>query len=223
MSIKIDFLGHATFMLTSGEHRVLIDPFLTGNPKASTTADQLDPTAICITHGHADHMADAASIAKRTGATVYSAFEICEYLGEQGIENLEPGNPGGSIAAPFGHVSFTPAVHSSSFEGRYMGMPMGVVVELIGKRIYHLGDTGLFGDLKLIGDLHQPHAAIIPVGDRFTMGPAHAKVAAEMIGAPVAIPCHYGTWPLLVSDISAFTPDGIEVEALQPGASLTLE
>lgn len=223
MAVQIEFLGHATFMLSAGEHRVLIDPFLTGNPQAPVNADDVNPTAICITHGHADHMGDAAAIAKRTGATVYSAFEICEYLGEQGVEKLEPGNPGGVITTPFGHVSFTHAFHSSSFEGRYMGMPMGIVVEIGARRVYHLGDTGLFGDLKLIGQLHQPHAALIPVGDRFTMGPAHAKVAAEMIGAPVAIPCHYGTWPLLVSDISAFKPAGVEVRALKPGESMRID
>lgn len=222
MGVEINFLGHATFSIHSGDHRVLIDPFLTGNPQASTTAEDVEATTICITHGHADHMADAAAIAKRTNATVHSSYEICEYMGEQGIEKLEPSNPGGSVDAPFGAVHFTSAVHSSSFEGRYMGMPMGVVVEIAGTKIYHLGDTGLFGDLKLIGELYKPDVAIIPVGDRFTMGPEHGRIAAEMIGAKIAIPCHYGTWPLLVSDISAFTPAGVDVRNLQPGDTLTI-
>lgn len=220
MAIRIEFLGHATFLISDGTHRVLIDPFLTGNPRASVSADEVDCTHIVCTHGHDDHFADAAGIAKRTGATVYAGFELANRLGEDGVEKLEPGGPGGRIDAPFGFVAFTPAIHSSSSGGRYLGVAMGAVVNIGGVSIYDLGDTALFSDLKLMGELYRPRVALYPVGDRFTMGPEHATRAAEWVGAPIAIPKHYGTWPLLRSDISAFRPAGVEVRALEPGESI---
>lgn len=221
----IRFLGHSAFELTDGAHRVLIDPFLSGNPQAEAAgigADDLNPTAIAITHGHDDHTGDAASIATRTGATVYSSFEICNWLGGKGVETLEPGNPGGGIDAPFGRVDFTPAFHSSSSGGVYLGQPMGVVVSIGGARIYHAGDTALFSDMKLIKELYAPDVAILPAGDRFTMGPAHAKIAAEWIGARITIPCHFGTWPLLTSDLATFTPSGTDVRVLGAGESVEI-
>jgi L-ascorbate metabolism protein UlaG (beta-lactamase superfamily) len=222
MTVEIEFLGHATFLVRSGEHAVAIDPFLTGNPQATRAADGVECTHMVLTHGHADHMADAVPIAKRTGCTVFAANEICEYLGEQGIEKLEPQNPGGRVDAPFGFVAMTQAFHSSSYEGRYMGMPCGAMISIGGKTVYHAGDTALFGDMRLLGELYSPDVALLPVGDRFTMGPAHAAKAAELIGAPIAVPMHYGTWPLLTDDISAFRPNGVEVRALKPGETMTL-
>lgn len=223
MSITIEFLGHAGFVIEGGGTRLAIDPFLTGNPQAKKTADQIECDVIAVTHGHADHVSDVPSIAKRTGATVYGAFEVCNWLQEQGHEQLEPMNPGGRVVTPFGWVAFTQAFHSSSYEGRYMGQPMGVVVNIGGRTVYHLGDTALFGDLRLIGELYNPEVVMIPVGDRFTMGPAHGKVAAEMIGARIAIPMHYATWPLLTDDISVFKPQGVEVRALTAGEVMTLD
>lgn len=222
MGVTIEFLGHAGFLIDSGEHRIAIDPFLTDNPRAKKSAEEIDATHIVLTHGHADHVGDTVAIARRTGATVYAAFEICNYLGGQGVRALEPGNPGGRIQAPFGFVAFTQAFHSSSFEDRYMGQPCGVVVNAAGRTVHHLGDTALFGDLELIGRLYRPDVSCIPVGDRFTMGPAHGALAAEMIRPRVAVPIHYGTWPLLTSDISAFRPKGVEVRALEPGETLDL-
>ena len=216
MGITLTFLGHAGFLLDNGSQRVAIDPFLTGNPVATMKPGDISCQSIVLTHGHADHFGDVVAIAKANGATVYAAFEICEYLGEQGV-TCEPGNPGGKIDAPFGWVAFTQAFHSSSYNGRYMGLPCGVVVHLGGVTVYHLGDTSLFSDMKLLGEIYRPDIALIPIGDRFTMGPELATRAAEMIQPKVAIPIHYKTWPLLKQDTKGFEPKIVDVKVLAPG------
>jgi L-ascorbate metabolism protein UlaG (beta-lactamase superfamily) len=218
MAITFTFLGHAGFLMDDGSHAVAIDPFLTGNPVATLTADEIRCQAIVVTHGHGDHIGDTVTIAKANDATVYAPNEIAEYVSAQGCK-AEPGNPGGKIKGDFGWVAFTPAFHSSSFDGQYMGMPTGAVIHLGGVTVYHCGDTGLFGDMKLIGEIYRPDIAFIPVGDRFTMGPELGSMAAEMIKPRIAVPIHYGTWPLLVSDISEFKPKGVEVQIVQPGES----
>ena len=216
MGISITFLGHAGFLLSDGAHTVAIDPFLTDNPVATMKPDEVKCQSIVLTHGHADHLGDTVAIAKANGATVFGAFEIVEYMGEQEIKG-EPGNPGGKITADFGWVAFTQAVHSSSYEGRYMGMPCGAVVHMGGVTVYHLGDTGIFGDMKLLGEIYQPDIALVPTGDRFTMGPELATRAVEMIKPKVAIPMHYGTWPLLLPNPTGFEPKGVEVKEMEPG------
>ncbi len=218
MAVTLTFLGHASFLLNDGKRTVAIDPFLTDNPVATLKADDVQCKYIALTHGHADHMGDTVAIAKKNGATVYGAFEIYQYLTEQGV-TAEPANPGGKINTDFGWVAFTQAFHSSSYEGRYMGMPCGVVVNMGGVTVYHLGDTGLFSDLKLIGELYRPDIALIPVGDRFTMGPELGTKAAEFVKPKVAVPMHYATWPLLRPDASGFDPKGVEVKIMQPGDS----
>jgi L-ascorbate metabolism protein UlaG (beta-lactamase superfamily) len=218
MGITLTFLGHAGFLVGDGTHTVAIDPFLTGNPVATMKPEDVQCQFIVLTHGHADHFGDTVAIAKANGATVVAAFEIVEYLGEQGVQG-DPGNPGGKITTDFGWVAFTQAYHSSSYEGRYMGMPCGAVVHVGGVTVYHCGDTALFGDMKLIGELYQPDVALVPIGDRFTMGPELATRAAEWINPKVAVPIHYATWPLLVGDASGFTPKGVDVKILEPGES----
>jgi len=218
MAITITFLGHAGFTLDDGSTVVAIDPFLTGNPVATKKPEDIKCQYVVLTHGHDDHLGDTVAIAKANDATVVAANEIAGYVGEQGCK-AEPGNPGGKITTAFGWVAFTQAFHSSSYRGRYMGMPCGVVVRLGGVTVYHLGDTGLFGDMKLIGELYRPDIAFIPIGDRFTMGPELATKAAEWIKPKVAVPIHYGTWPLLVPDASGFRPEGVEVRVVDPGDS----
>jgi L-ascorbate metabolism protein UlaG (beta-lactamase superfamily) len=219
MSLTITYLGHSGFLLDDGAERLAIDPFLSGNPVARHTAEEIRCGHIALTHGHGDHLGDTVAIARRNRATVIATFELAEYLGEQGVESREAMNTGGRIETRFGWVALTQAFHSSSHEGRYLGMPCGVVVHMGGVTLYHCGDTALFSDMKLIGEIYRPHVACIPIGDRFTMGPALAARAAEWIKAAVAIPIHYNTWPPIAQDPADFAPSGVEVKPLRPGES----
>jgi len=216
MSISLTFLGHAGFLLGDGSTTVAIDPFLTGNPVATMTADDVRCHAIVVTHGHADHFGDVEDIARNNNATVFGTFEIHQYLSNRGIAT-EPGNAGGRIGTDWGWIAFTQAFHSSSFEGRYFGMPCGAVVHVGGVTVYHCGDTALFSDMKLLGEIYRPDIALIPIGDRFTMGPELATRAAEFIKPKVAVPIHYKTWPLLIQDASAFKPEGVDVKVMEAG------
>lgn len=217
MTIDITYLGHSGFLVEAGRRSVAIDPFLTGNPLAKHGPGEIKCTHVALTHGHADHFGDTIEIAKNNNATVIAAFEICEYLGSQGLEKTEPGNPGGRINTDFGWVAFTQAFHSSSYNGRYTGMPCGLMVNIGGVTIYHLGDTTIFGDMQLLGEIYKPDIACVPIGDRFTMGPDLATRATEMIKPKAAIPIHYNTWPLIEQDPADFKPSGVEVKALKPG------
>lgn len=217
MSVEITFLGHSGFVFASGQHRVAVDPFLTGNPVAKHKPEDIKCQYVVLTHGHADHVGDSAAIAKANDATVIAVFEVAGLMASQGVKKTEPGNPGGKIETDFGWVAFTQAIHSSSYEGQYMGMPTGVMVNIGGVTIYHLGDTTIFGDMKLLGEIYRPAIACVPVGDRFTMGPELATRAAEMIAPKVAIPIHFGTFPMIRPNADGFAPKGIEVKVLEPG------
>jgi len=221
MSTNITYLGHSGFTFSDAAHTIAVDPFLTGNPLAGTKPGDITCQYIGLTHGHADHFGDTVAIARANDATVIAAFEITEYLGSLGIERLEPGNPGGTVATDFGWVAFTQAFHSSSYEGRYMGLPCGLVVRIGGVTIYHCGDTGLFGDMKLLGEIYQPDVACIPIGDRFTMGPELAVRAAELIQPKLAIPIHYNTFPPIRQNPADFCPTGVEVRVMSPGETMT--
>jgi L-ascorbate metabolism protein UlaG (beta-lactamase superfamily) len=221
MPITLTYLGHSGLLISDGTYSLAIDPFLTGNPLAKHTPEDIACNYIALTHGHADHFGDTLRIAQNNDATVIAVYEICEFCREQGLTKLEPANTGGRVYTDFGYVAFTPAFHSSSYEGRYMGQPSGLVVSIGGVKIYHCGDTALFSDMKLIGQIAKPDIAAIPVGDRFTMGPRLATYAAEMIQPKIAIPIHYKTFPQLTSDISEFTPKGVQVRALQPGETMS--
>lgn len=224
MSCELTFLGHSAFLISDGSCTVAIDPFLTGNPSAAMSAADVTCTHVALTHGHEDHFGDTIDIAKANDATVVASYEITNYVASQGHEAVEPGNPGGRIDLGDGcWIAFTQAFHSSSFQGQYMGMPCGLMVHVGGKTIYHAGDTALFGDMKLLGQLYTPAVAILPIGDRFTMGPHQAAMAADMIGAPVAVPCHYGTWPPIEVDVDEFAPTAASVRVLEPGGSMVVD
>lgn len=220
MPIELTFLGHSGFLIkdTGSGKAVAVDPFLTGNPLAVNKPEDIRCDYIALTHGHADHFGDTLALAKQNDATVICAFELGEYLmNEHGLEKVELGNPGGRIATDFGYVAMTQAFHSSSYEGRYMGQPMGLVFSIGGVKLYHCGDTALFGDMKLIGEVARPDIAMIPCGDRFTMGTDLATRAAEMIKPKVAVPIHYKTFDVLNQTIEGFAPQGVEVKEMQPG------
>lgn len=221
MTVEIEFLGHSGFALRSADATVLIDPFLTGNPAAVKKPGEIACDYIALTHGHDDHFGDTIALAKSNNATVIAAWEICEFLGDEGVQT-DPGNPGGRVPTAFGWVAFTQAFHSSSHQGRYMGQPCGLVVrfEKDNLTFHHLGDTALFGDLKLIGEMYRPDICAIPIGDRFTMGAAAGKMAAEFIRPKIAIPIHWGTFDALAQTIDGFTPEGVEVRAMRAGETM---
>lgn len=218
MALTVTFLGHAGFIFDDGSHSHVIDPFLNGNPLAPMDPDAVTCQSISLTHGHEDHVGDSEAIAKRNNATIYAAFELAEFMGAKGIA-CEPMNPGGRISTSFGWIALTQAFHSSSYGGVYMGMPCGVVINIGGVTIYHCGDTGLFSDMKLIGEIYKPDIACIPIGDRFTMGPELASRAAEFIKPKIAVPIHYKTFPVIAQDASGFAPSGVEVKELEPGVA----
>lgn len=223
MTLELTYLGHSGFLAEGDGCTIAIDPFLTGNPLAVHNPRTIDCTHIVLTHGHADHLGDTFAIAKRTGAEVFAAWELCNFVESQGIQTVQPMNPGGKVATEFGFVALTPAFHSSSYEGRYMGQPCGVILRIAGVTLYHCGDTALFSDMKLIGELYKPDIAMIPIGDRFTMGPEHASRAAELIKPKVAIPIHYNTWPPIEQNPADFQPAGVEVYVMKPGDSRRFE
>jgi L-ascorbate metabolism protein UlaG (beta-lactamase superfamily) len=224
--MQLRYLGHSGIELTSSSFNIVIDPFLTGNPVATIKPESLSPQHIILTHAHGDHTSDVEPVAKRTGATVISNFEIVQYYEKKGLKG-HPMNTGGSFSFPFGKLTFTPAWHSSSFsDGSYGGNPMGVVLELEGQRIYHLGDTALFSDLELIGkkgiDL-----ALVPIGDNFTMGPDDALEAVKLINPKKVIPVHYNTFGLIQQDGAAFkqkveSETSVKCSVLEPGESTEL-
>lgn len=204
--MKLHFHGHSCWLVEHDGHRVLIDPFLTGNPAADATPedfDQLD--AIVITHGHGDHIGDGVDIAKRTRALVVSNYEIANWFEARGCK-AHPMHIGGGRRFPFGHVQFTIAHHGSTGpEGESLGNPMGVVLTMGDRRVYHAGDTGLFLDMQLIAEMNGPlDAALLPIGDNFTMGIRDAAKAAELLDAKVTIPMHYDTFDIIAADASQF-------------------
>ena len=223
--MDIRFLGHSAFELTEGDTRILIDPFLTGNPKAAVSADELEPTHIFLTHGHADHIGDTVDIAKRTNAKVVAIVELANELQEDGVENVSDPNIGGTVE--FGNVSvrLTPAWHTSTTPKGTVNTPAGLVIKVGDATVYHLGDTALFSDLQLVKARDgQIDVALMCIGGHYTMDRTDAVAAAQLVGANQIIPCHYNTFPPIETDAEAFKNDvtGSEVVVLDPGQTHAL-
>ena len=217
--MEIRYHGHSTVSLVDGDTHVLIDPFLApNNPAAVTSADEVDPTQILVTHAHVDHVADAVSVAKRTGAPLAAVVELANWFEEQGVENVSDPNLGGTIEFEGGWAKLVQAWHTSTAPGSsdrpfsptpgtVIGVACGWVVNIGGTTVYHLGDTALFGDLELIAKRTPVDVALIPIGGHYTMDRHDAVIAAELVGAGTVIPVHFDTFPPIETDAEAFKAD----------------
>lgn len=220
--MKIQFLGHACFLLDDGAHKALVDPYLTGNPLAAVSANEVEADMIFVTHGHGDHVGDAVSIARRTGAQVCCPIELGGAVFVPAGISVVSGNLGGWTKTPFGRVKLTAAIHGSGVAG---GLACGFLFEMGGKKIYHAGDTALTSDMALLA-AEGIDVALLPIGDFYTMGPEDALRAVEMIRPGLTIPMHFNTMPPVVQDGDAFAAAvqaaGYPAKVLQPGETLEL-
>lgn len=200
MSTKLTWLGHASMLVETGGYKLLVDPFLADNPTCTTDPGDIEPDYILISHGHGDHVGDAVEIAKRSGAMVIANFEIATWFENQGLE-AHAQHLGGGFHYPFGYLKLTLALHGSALpDGSYGGNPAGFLLTTTdGEKIYLACDTGLFGDMRLIGE-EGIDLAVLPIGDNFTMGPDDALRAVKFVNPKHVIPVHFGTWELIAQD-----------------------
>lgn len=220
MGLRVTWYSHACLLIEADDTRLLVDPFFTGNPLAPVSADEVGADFIFVSHGHGDHVGDTVAIARRTGATVVANFEIVNWLAAQGVANGHPQHIGGGFDYPWGRVKLTIAHHGSALpDGSYGGNPCGFLFTIQGRHIYHACDTGLFYDMKLIGEAGID-LAVLPIGDNFTMGPEDAVQAVEFIRPKMVIPIHYNTFDLIAQDPEAFKASVgslSKVEIVRPG------
>jgi L-ascorbate metabolism protein UlaG (beta-lactamase superfamily) len=223
IAMKYTFLGHACFRIDTGKERLLFDPFLTGNSQAAVKADKVRCDYILLSHAHGDHFGDANEIALRTGALVVAIPEVISLFSDS-VSNFQPMNLGGQFKADFGTVKMVQAWHSCGAAG---GIPCGFIIKFNeGPTIYYSGDTALFGDMKLFGELFDIDYAIMPIGDNYTMGPDDALLAAKFLKAKHVIPLHYNTWPVIAQNAEDFKKSagdkGIDVMIVKPGETIEL-
>jgi L-ascorbate metabolism protein UlaG (beta-lactamase superfamily) len=226
--LSFTWLGHATFLFRSpGGKRLLIDPWVTGNPAAPASAKQIgDLDLLLLTHGHNDHTGDAVAIGRSSGAELIAPYELSVWLRQKGLQRVTAMNPGGTLNVLGLSITMVPAVHSSSIEedGRpvYAGVAAGYVIRFEDDvTVYFAGDTALFGDMRIVGELHRPLIAFLPIGDVYTMGPDQAAKACELLGVRQVVPMHYGTFPALTGTPARLRelvePRGVQVLELRPG------
>jgi L-ascorbate metabolism protein UlaG (beta-lactamase superfamily) len=236
--MDIRYHGHSCFELIEGETTLIVDPFLApNNPLADVTAEDVDATHLALTHGHADHVADAVAVAKRNQSECVAMVELANWLEEQDVENVSDPNLGGTVSFDWGSIKLVPAWHTNTTPGSAerpfsaelgtaMGVPAGLIIKMGGLTIYDAGDTCLFGDMELIGKRHAVDIAMLPIGGHYTMDREDAAYAAKLIGAKRVIPIHYNTFPAIETDTAAFSDElagmGIEALVLEPGQTATL-
>jgi L-ascorbate metabolism protein UlaG (beta-lactamase superfamily) len=230
--MRLTWLGHSCFRIETAATVLLIDPFLKGNPPFEASGIAWDDatagvTHIALSHGHDDHIGDTVEIAKARGATLFATYELSHHLAGRGVQHVEAMNIGGTVAAADIDVTLTQALHSSSSNGVYLGNPCGIVVKSReGRTVYHMGDTDVFGDMRLIHEFHKPDVGIVPIGDRFTMGAKSAAYACKtFFEFKMVIPCHYGTFPnVLAANADQFIAEmkGQEVIVPKVGQVVTL-
>lgn len=227
--VKITWLGHSAFLFEA-DKKLLIDPFISGNPLAPCSPEELNPDIIAVTHGHRDHLGDTIEIGKRTGCRIISVHEVANYIKSKGVF-AEGMGKGGTIYVEGIKLTMTEALHSSSIEASGFsfdgGSPAGFIIRINDHSIYHAGDTGIFGDMQLIGELYKPEVAILPIGDRFTMGIKEATKAVELIRPEIVIPMHYNTFDVIKQDPEEFkraveAKVDIKIVIMKPGESITL-
>lgn len=230
--MKITWYGHSAFRVDHGGASILIDPFLSGNPShdGGWEGPAQGVTHVLLTHGHDDHIGDATAICKATGAMLVANYELCMHLVGQGVDGgkINPGNHGGTVDCGGFTTTFVNAVHSSSSNGVYLGNPAGLVLHFgDGQSVYHMGDTDIFSDMALIAELHRPRIAMVPIGDRFTMGGAVAALACRrFFQFETIFPCHYATFPMIDATadkfLEAMDGDAGKVRVMKPGGSAEL-
>ncbi len=227
MAIDVTWLGHGTWSVAGGGKRILIDPFLDDSPSAPIKSDKIAADYILVSHGHSDHVADCVKIAKRTKATVIASFEICQWLSKQGVKGTIGHNLGGGSNHDFGRVKLTIAHHSSALpDGSYGGNPCGFLLTIENKNLYFACDTGLFSDMKLIGECGL-ELAVVPIGDLFTMGPDDAIIATRLLAPRKVAPSHYNTWPPIAQDAAKWASrvkqeTSAEPIVVKPGESFAI-